>query len=304
MKEIKQKSVKIWLFLCLCFILSMVLIGGLTRLTRAGLSITEWNVISGILPPLNEANWLSKFEKYKQIPEFKLIHSQMSLAEFKKIYLIEYFHRLLGRLTGFVLLIPLFFFWITKRIKMKDFFRLSAIFSLILIQGVIGWFMVKSGLTERTSVNEFMLAFHLLFALLIFSLLSLEFFKKCEKPSFYKLNALRLNNKILSFAMTLFVFQIFLGALVASLHIVGFCYENTTELCSKNPLKIISSEHFASIKYLYMHRISAIFVFCFLGFMSFRNIKNRMFAWRIYSLLYYLLFKCVWGFLAYHLALI
>jgi cytochrome c oxidase assembly protein subunit 15 len=166
-----NKLIKIWLFISVLFVLLMVFVGGYTRLTRSGLSITEWNFISGIIPPLSKSEWIKSFEKYKKIPEFNFVNPSMNLEEFKKIYLTEYFHRILGRITGFVILIPLILFFIFRKISFIFFLRNSFIFFLIIIQGTVGWFMVKSGLSDRTSVNEFMLGFHLVFALIIFSLL-------------------------------------------------------------------------------------------------------------------------------------
>lgn len=293
-------SIKIWLFLCILSVLSMVAIGGITRLTRSGLSITEWNFMSGILPPLNNKSWAEEFEKYKKIPEFKIINQKMDLENFKKIYLIEYFHRLLGRITGLVLFLPLLYFFIFKKIDKKFFIKNLLIFSLIGIQGTIGWFMVRSGLKDRISVNEFMLGFHLIFALLIFSLLSLEFFKLNENTNHYKNNK---NLKINFFLIRIGCFflipvQIFLGGLVAGLHINGFCFENNHELCDHNPLKFIGLENLHTILNLFLHRNFAIFVFCFLILICFNNFRQKICIKESIFLILSLLTQMILGILA------
>ncbi|MCL4108037.1 UNVERIFIED_CONTAM: hypothetical protein GTU68_017065 [Idotea baltica] len=147
----------------------MVVVGGITRLTESGLSITEWKLITGTLPPLNEAAWLAEFEKYKLIPEFIEINGPagMTLVEFKSIYFWEWAHRLLGRLIGLAFALPLLWFALRRAIPEGYGLRLTVLLILGGMQGVIGWWMVTSGLTERTDVSHFRLAVHLLMALLI-----------------------------------------------------------------------------------------------------------------------------------------
>ena len=147
----------------------MVVVGGITRLTESGLSITEWKPITGALPPLNEASWLSEFEKYKQIPEYKQINGPagMTLGEFQFIYFWEWMHRLLGRVIGLAFALPLAWFWVKKAIPAGYKPRLSALLALGALQGTIGWWMVSSGLSARTDVSHYRLAVHLLTALTI-----------------------------------------------------------------------------------------------------------------------------------------
>lgn len=147
----------------------MVVVGGITRLTESGLSITEWKPITGALPPLNEASWLSEFEKYKQIPEYTQINGPagMTLAEFKFIYFWEWIHRLLGRVIGLAFALPLAWFWVKKAIPAGYKPRLLALLALGALQGTIGWWMVSSGLSARTDVSHYRLAVHLLTALTI-----------------------------------------------------------------------------------------------------------------------------------------
>jgi cytochrome c oxidase assembly protein subunit 15 len=293
-----EKSIKTWIFISIICVLSMVFIGGLTRLTRSGLSITEWNFLSGIFPPFSENSWINEFEKYKKIPEFKAINSEMKISEFKLIYLTEYFHRLFGRLTGLIILIPLILFLVFKKINIQFFLRLSGIFSLIILQGIIGWLMVRSGLKERISVDEFMLGFHLIFALLIFSLLSLEFFRISHKS--YKKDCSKKSIKNHFFFICFLTFflipcQIFLGGLVAGLHINGFCFQNVHALCNHNPFKIIGFENFFIIKNLFIHRNFAILVFFLILISIFNNFRKKICTLESLILIFILLFQMALG---------
>ena len=158
-----------WLMCVAGLVFAMVVVGGITRLTESGLSITEWKPITGALPPLNEASWLSEFEKYKQIPEYTQINGPagMTLAEFKFIYFWEWIHRLLGRVIGLAFALPLAWFWVKKAIPAGYKSRLLALLALGALQGTIGWWMVSSGLSARTDVSHYRLAVHLLTALTI-----------------------------------------------------------------------------------------------------------------------------------------
>ena len=158
-----------WLMCVAALVFAMVVMGGITRLTESGLSITEWKPITGALPPLNEASWLSEFEKYKQIPEYTQINGPagMTLAEFKFIYFWEWIHRLLGRVIGLAFALPLAWFWVKKAIPVGYKPRLLALLALGALQGTIGWWMVSSGLSARTDVSHYRLALHLLTALTI-----------------------------------------------------------------------------------------------------------------------------------------
>ena len=160
-----------WLLLITFLVALVIFVGGLTRLTDSGLSITRWNLISGILPPLFLNDWEKSFSLYKQIPEYKLLNSSMTLEQFKIIYWWEYIHRLLGRFVGLFYFIPLFYFTFKKVIKKNSLILLYLILFLIFFQGFIGWYMVKSGLTESTDVSHYRLALHLTLAFIIFILL-------------------------------------------------------------------------------------------------------------------------------------
>jgi cytochrome c oxidase assembly protein subunit 15 len=156
-----------WLWLVALLVIVVVAVGGITRLTESGLSITEWRPVSGVVPPTNEADWVQEFEKYKQIPEYKEINKGMSLEAFKAIFFWEWLHRILGRLVGAAMLIPLAWFAFRRAIPPGYGWRLVALTSLVGLQGAIGWWMVASGLEYRTDVSHFRLATHLLTALFL-----------------------------------------------------------------------------------------------------------------------------------------
>ena len=173
--ENKNFYIKIWLLLISFLIGLMIVVGGLTRLTDSGLSITQWELFSGIIPPLTNLDWNNYFNLYKEIPEFKLQNYSMTLEEFKVIFWWEWVHRFLGRLIGIFFLIPLLFF--TLIIGLKRLISLYFIFFLILFQGFMGWYMVSSGLVDRVDVSHYRLAIHLLFAFFILTLTLWEYLK-------------------------------------------------------------------------------------------------------------------------------
>ncbi len=164
-----QKFIKYWLLSLLSLIALIVVVGGLTRLTDSGLSITTWDVVKGILPPLNREEWDSMFTLYKQIPQYYLLNSSMTLGEFKIIYYWEYIHRILGRILGLIFLIPFIYIYYKKIFNKEYNKNFLILFFLILLQGTVGWYMVKSGLVENTTVSHFRLAVHLNLALILFS---------------------------------------------------------------------------------------------------------------------------------------
>jgi cytochrome c oxidase assembly protein subunit 15 len=158
-----------WLVLIALMIAGMVVVGGLTRLTGSGLSITEWDPVMGAIPPLSSADWLAAFHKYQRIPQYIREHEGMTLAQFQFIYWWEWTHRLLGRLIGFVFLLPFLFFAWTGAITRRDIPRMFVLFALGGLQGFVGWWMVESGLEARVSVSQYRLAIHLGVALLLFA---------------------------------------------------------------------------------------------------------------------------------------
>src|SRR6478735_11984324 len=175
-------AVRWWLFLVAALIAIMVLVGGATRLTESGLSIVEWKPVTGALPPLTEAQWSQAFEGYQQIPQYREMNAGMTLAEFKTIFWWEWSHRLLGRVIGVAYLLPfLWFLW--RGVLGADLRRrLWLIFGLGTLQGVVGWWMVASGLSQRVEVSHYRLATHLVLALLIFAAIVWTLRRLSERP--------------------------------------------------------------------------------------------------------------------------
>ena len=169
MADQSTRAVGRWLALWAVMVALLVLIGGATRLTESGLSITEWQPVSGVIPPLNETAWATEFSKYQRIPQYQLLNQGMSLAQFKTIFLWEYVHRLWARLLGVALAIPLLCFAIRRRLPRELWPRLVGLLVLLGLQGALGWWMVKSGLSERTSVSQYRLAAHLVTALALYA---------------------------------------------------------------------------------------------------------------------------------------
>ena len=162
-------AVAVWLFACCALIFLMVVVGGVTRLTLSGLSITEWQPVVGVVPPLSAGDWAAEFAKYRQIPEYRAVHYAMSLDEFKSIYWWEYAHRLLGRLIALVYAVPFGWFLLRGRLPRRLVTRLSGILLLGLAQGGLGWYMVESGLADRVEVSQYRLVAHLALALAIYA---------------------------------------------------------------------------------------------------------------------------------------
>jgi cytochrome c oxidase assembly protein subunit 15 len=163
-----ERAIAFWLLACCAMIFLMVVIGGITRLSEAGLSITEWQPVEGVLPPLDQAQWIAEFDKYKAIPQYRAIHADMTLGDFKVIFFWEYLHRLWGRLIGVVFALPFLYFLLRGRISRQLAPRLLGLFALGGLQGLLGWYMVESGLESRIEVSQYRLAAHLAVALLIY----------------------------------------------------------------------------------------------------------------------------------------
>ena len=213
--ENKNIYISNWLLLITFLVGIMIIVGGLTRLTDSGLSITKWDLISGIVPPLSLIDWEKSFSLYKETPEYNLINSSMTLEQFKTIYWWEYIHRLLGRFIGLLYLLPLFYFSFKKSLKKNTLMSLYIILALIFFQGFVGWYMVKSGLTERVDVSHYRLALHLILAFIIFILLLWNYLDyKNHQKSFH-------NKSLPSYVPILFLLivlvQICVGAFVSGL---------------------------------------------------------------------------------------
>ena len=223
----RPAAIALWLTVVACLVVLIVMVGGITRLTESGLSITEWNLATGILPPLGEAAWQAEFAKYQATPEYRLEASLagMTLADFKFIYFWEWFHRLLARLVGMVFALPLAWFWVKGAIPQGYKLRLLGLLALGGLQGLFGWLMVQSGLTgDMTDVSHFRLSLHLLTALLLLGALTwtiCDMRDLAKKPG---LPAARLTVPSLAVAAVLFV-QLLLGAWVAGLNAGHAAYD-------------------------------------------------------------------------------
>ena len=206
-----NNQISLWLGFMYWVVSIMIIVGGLTRLTDSGLSITEWQLFSGILPPFNESQWQNYFSLYKKIPEFELQNYSMSLSEFKIIFWWEWVHRFLGRLIGLSFLIPLIYF--SFKLDLKKLKNFYLIFLLICFQGFIGWYMVSSGLVNRIDVSHFRLSMHLIIAFIILSLILWNYLN-LKKINF----STRVFNKIYPIMfLVLIFFQIIIGAFVSGL---------------------------------------------------------------------------------------
>jgi cytochrome c oxidase assembly protein subunit 15 len=159
------RTVGLWLFMVCFVVVGLVVFGGYVRLTRAGLSITEWNVITGVLPPMGHAAWQAEFAKYQQTPEFQKVNQQMTLSEYQAIFYIEYIHRLVARMAGLLVVVPLLTFLARGLIPWRKAGIYLTIVMLFCVQGFMGWYMVSSGLVDRPEVSPYRLTLHLLLAL-------------------------------------------------------------------------------------------------------------------------------------------
>jgi len=294
----KNKDIYIsyWLLLITFLVALMIIVGGLTRLTDSGLSITRWDLISGILPPLSLNDRGKSFSLYQQIPEYKLLNSSMTLEQFKTIYWWEYIHRLLGRFIGLFYLLPLFYFTFKKIIKKNSLISLYLILILILLQGFIGWYMVKSGLTERTDVSHYRLFLHLTLAFIIFILLLWNYLKYKNQQIFIH------NKKLPSYLPISFIFcmlvQICVGAFVSGLD-AGQIYQswplmNQSYFPDDSNIKdLFSMEAFETPSIVqFIHRNIAYFIillFSFITTIIYRN-ENFIYLRKITLMIFIFLF--------------
>ena len=216
--ETPLTAIRVWLFTVAGLVIAMIVIGGATRLTDSGLSITEWLPLLGAIPPLSQQDWLLAFEKYRQIPEYELVNKGMSLAEFKFIYWWEWAHRFFGRLIGIAYAVPLFVFWLLGRVPKGLLPKLLAILALGGLQGFFGWYMVQSGLVERVDVSHYRLALHLVTAFVILaSLLWVAFDLAGDQPD-DRSHPLRSSQHWTAAIIVAVLFlQVIIGAFVAGL---------------------------------------------------------------------------------------
>jgi heme a synthase len=207
-----NQQLKIWLLILLSLIIFIILIGGLTRLTDSGLSITKWELFAGFLPPLTNEKWIGYFEFYKSIPEYSEQNFNMNLGEFKVIFWWEWGHRQLGRLIGLAVLLPLLYFtfknglWVLK--------RYGLIFFLVCLQGFFGWYMVASGLIDRIDVSHYRLSIHLVTAFIILSIVFWKFLKLTK----IQINYISFNLNLFKFFIFLLFTQLIMGAFVSGMN--------------------------------------------------------------------------------------
>ena len=258
----QKKDIFLWLLSSCILLILLIWVGGLTRLTGSGLSITEWELFSGILPPLNQNKWNEYFDLYKQIPEYKKINYGMSLSEFKFIFWWEYIHRVLARFLVLFYIIPFVYFFLKNKIKKNETYFFLLIFIFFLLQGFMGWYMVKSGLVSDTDVSHYRLAAHLSLAIIIYCMIfwSLLNYKK----------KIFLNYKIATFLILfliiLILVQIIWGAFTSGLN-AGLLYQTWPLMNEQfiandvNIKNIISIESLSNPSYVQLlHRLLAYFI--------------------------------------------
>ena len=286
------KFINYWLITLLSLIGLIVIVGGLTRLTDSGLSITTWDVFKGIMPPLNNKEWLDAFNLYKQIPQYYLLNINMTMEEFKVIYYWEYLHRILGRFLGLIFLIPFLFIYFKKILNNEYNKNFLILFLLILFQGTVGWYMVKSGLVENTTVSHYRLAVHLNLALILFSAIFWYFLNINLKINkfFFVFNKEFIVEKIFIFLIFL---QITFGAFTSGLD-AGQIYQTWPLMNNYFFPDDISFENLALSQILnepsivqFLHRKLAYIIFIYVLLMSFFIFLKR--RKNMYKATYFLL---------------
>ncbi|RKE85238.1 COX15/CtaA family protein [Rhizobium sp. AG855] len=216
-----RRAIRIWLGVVVFTLFCLVLVGGATRLTDSGLSITQWKPIHGVIPPLSVAEWEEELQLYRQIPQYQQINKGMSLDEFKTIFWWEWAHRLLARMIGMIFALPLLYFWIKGRVGPGLRLPLVGVLALGGLQGFIGWWMVSSGLSERVDVSQYRLATHLMMACFIFA--SCVWIMRSLAPHSEDASPTPRARLVAGILLAMIFFQIYLGALVAGLD-AGFTY--------------------------------------------------------------------------------
>jgi cytochrome c oxidase assembly protein subunit 15 len=277
----------IWLICLILLIGLIIIVGGLTRLTDSGLSITEWELFIGVLPPTNSNSWAEYFNSYKQIPQYKLLNYNMSLEEFKFIFLWEYAHRLLARIIGIFFLIPFLFFIFFNFLTKKMITKLILVFTLILTQGAIGWYMVKSGLTFNTTVSHYRLSIHLFIAFTILTSLTWILLNSINstKKKFFQLN---INNIFLKFLLIMLFIQIISGAFVSGLD-AGKIYQTWPLMNGNFFPDDITDANFNEPSFVqFIHRNIAYLIFfisIYLGIYYFKRNETKIFKFFLFYFL-------------------
>ena len=302
---VKDRLVSIWLF-AMCFaIILMIFIGGLTRLTNSGLSITEWKPITGILPPLSSYEWEQEFNKYKQSPEYIKHNFDMQLEGFKSIYLLEFYHRIAGRITSLLFFFPLIFFLISGRIKIQALLPYTVALVVLGSQGIMGWYMVKSGLVDNPHVSHFRLAGHLMLAVFLYMILFWQLLANTSYPLLLSSNtSIKWQKKFCRASILLLLIQMIFGAFVAGLD-AGLVYNNFPLMGeSFMPEELLYSNlslksFFDPVFIQFMHRICAYILFFLITIFCFFAIKleNNRFSKSVFYVAIALLVQMILGIL-------
>ncbi len=271
-----KNYISVWLFISFWLVALIIIVGGLTRLTDSGLSITQWQLFTGIFPPLTETSWNHYFDLYKKIPEYQLQNFSMSISEFKIIFWWEYIHRLLGRIIGLFFLLPLIFFTYKIGFLKVKFFYL--IFILISFQGFIGWYMVSSGLVDRVDVSHFRLSLHLIIAFIILSLIYWSYLSLNVKSNFKE----KINYIFPIIFIILIFFQIAIGAFVSGMDagkiynswpLMGLKYfPDDSLIIDLFSLSVFNNPSLVQ----FIHRNLAYLIFIFYLYILFKIYKNRL----------------------------
>ena len=293
------RFIRLWLITMFLLVIIIIIVGGLTRLTDSGLSITEWELFQGILPPLNADRWNFYFDEYKKIPEFKSINYNISINEFKVIFYWEYAHRLIARLIGLFALIPLIYFYFKYKKKFIKDFKYLSIFGLICFQGFLGWFMVKSGLVENTDVSHYRLALHLCVALIILSITYWFILENIQIKKFID----KIDKRFLFLFLILILFQIILGAFLAGLN-GGLLYNSWPDMNGNflpndiDKIDLFNSQILDNPSVIqFYHRISAYLLIIFLLALNFIFYKKQIEYKPIIILNFAILFQVIIGIL-------
>jgi len=275
---IERRPITLWLISIYILIIFMIVVGGLTRLTDSGLSITKWELFRGILPPLNLDEWDFYFSEYKKIPEFIFYNNNISLNEFKVIFYWEYFHRLLGRIIGLISILPLLYFFYKYRKTNISLTKYLIIFFLICGQGFLGWYMVKSGLVVRIDVSHYRLASHLSLA---FVILSITFWYILENLSVKKFSS-KLPNILLLIILIFIFLQITFGAFLAGLD-GGMVYNTWPDMNGGFLPNDSNPSDFLSLKFLdtpsivqFVHRNIAYLLMILILYFNVIYLKKRL----------------------------
>ena len=274
--KVLKKYISLWLVSMFWVIAITIIVGGLTRLTDSGLSITQWQLFSGIFPPFNETQWNQYFELYKKIPEYNLQNHSMTLEEFKVIFWWEFIHRFLGRLIGILFFVPLIFF--TLKLGFKKILSLYLIFILICFQGFIGWYMVSSGLVDRVDVSHYRLSLHLVLAFIIISLIFWNYLSLRNINLSFK----KINRQIPIIFILIIFLQICIGAFVSGMD-AGKIYNSWPLMGSgffpddnsiKNLFNLSALNDPSMVQF--MHRSLAYLIFLFYLFIFVIIYKNKL----------------------------